>query len=37
MKNGTADMGTSKSLKGCLPFLAIKLSGTNQAEHARLL
>jgi hypothetical protein len=29
MKNGTADMGTSKSLKGRLPFLAVKLGGSN--------
>jgi hypothetical protein len=29
MKNGTPDMGTSKSLKGRLPFVAVKLGGTN--------
>jgi hypothetical protein len=37
MKNGAADMGASEGLKGCFAFLAIKLSGSNQAEHARLL
>jgi len=37
MKNGATDMGASERFKGCFEFLAIKLGGPNQAEHARLL